>query len=146
MKIFEILTEAGLLQTIGKVAGAAKVMGQEFAKGSKKHQGTGILGGPNKYYDSEEDDSPSAGAAGISGIDNQLVSTAINQVLKGAPLATQKSRNQFATIFNKQILIPNQTKDWNSHWLAAAEKLSQGQMIDDPNQTKALQLFLKSLG
>lgn len=146
MKISEIVVEAGLLQTIGKAAGVAKVMGQEFSKGSKKWQGSGIVKGPNKYYDSDEDDAAASASAGISGIDNQLVATAIKQVLKGSPLSTQKARDQFATIYQKQMPIPNQTKDWNSHWLAAAEKLSQGQMIDDPNQTKALQLFLKSLG
>lgn len=137
MKISEILVEKGIMQAIGQAAGVAKVMGQAASQGAKKWQGTGILGGPNKGYDDTE---------GISGIDNQLVSTAIKQVLKGAPLVTQKAKDQFATIYQKQMPIPGQTKDWNSHWLAAAEKLSQGQMIDDPNQTKALQLFLKSLG
>lgn len=145
MKISEILVEKGIMQAIGQAAGVAKVMGQAASQGAKKWQGTGILGGPNKGYDDTDDSSPTSGA-GISGIDNQLVSTAIKQVLKGAPLVTQKAKDQFATIYQKQMPIPGQTKDWNSHWLAAAEKLSQGQMIDDPNQTKALQLFLKSLG
>lgn len=144
MKISEILAEQGFMQSLGKAAGVAKVMGQQFAKGAKKWQGTGMSTSPNRYYQDDDDDGSTPGAA--SQVNSQLVSTAIKQVLKGSPLATQKAKDQFAMIYKQQIPIPNQTKDWNSHWLAAAEKLSQGQMIDDPNQTKALELYLKSLG
>jgi hypothetical protein len=143
MKISEILVEKGIMQAIGKAAGVAKVMGQEFSQGSKKWQGTGITGGANKGYD-DEDETPASTAPG-TGVDNQLIGTAIKQVLKGQPLSTQKARDQFALIYKKQVTIPNQTKDWNSHWFAAADKLSKGEPIQDPNQNKALELYLQAI-
>lgn len=141
MKISEILVEKGIMQAIGKAAGVAKVMGQEFSQGAKKWQGTGITGGPNRGYD---DETPASTAPG-TGVDNRLVSTAIKQVLKGAPLSTQKAKAQFALIYKQQVPIPNQTKDWNSHWFAAADKLSKGELIQDPNQNKALELYLQAI-
>lgn len=141
MKISEILVEKGIMQAIGQAAGVAKAMGQAASQGAKKWQGTGILGGPNKGYD-DEDETPASTA---SGVDNQLVGTAIKQVLKGQPLATQKAKDQFAMIYKQQVPIPNQTKDWNSHWFAAADKLSKGEPIQDPNQNKALELYLQAI-
>jgi len=141
MRISEILNEQGLLNKIGQAAGVAKVMGQQFAQGAKKWQGTGASLSPNRYHQ-DSDDATSA----VSGnVDNKIISLGIQQVLKGSPVITAKGKNQFALLAKNQIGIPNQSAEWNNHFTAAAQKLSQGEMPDDANQIKALELYLKAV-